>query len=1117
TKQTALDAYAHQQLPFELLVDKLQPTRSLSHAPLFQIMLALHNNDEITLNIPDTELATVQIQDDIAKFDLTLNVMETLSGLYLKWEYNSDIFSKDTIKRLSNHFCTYLTSLLIAPQKPIFDVSILSEIEIRKLKETWAPPSKNLPTMKGVHTQFEKQVAEHPKAIALVHGSQSLSYIELNRYANRFAHYLLEQGVEANSLVGICLPRSIDMIISILAILKVGAAYVPLDPVYPLDRLNYMIHDANLKLLLTNETMASILSLENCQAAIIEDITTSIGYSQLSDQNQKLASFKPTDLCYVIYTSGSTGRPKGVMIEHRNVFNFFAGLNEYFVTKNRISNSSVWLATTSISFDISVLEIIWNLCSARKVILQHDKSSQQLGKAVPKKINLSLFYFAADEKKEGDKFKLLIEGAKYADQNQFSAVWMPERHFHRFGGQFPNPSIAAAALSTCTSHIELRSGSVVLPLHDPIQIAEEWSMVDNLSRGRVGLSFASGWHPNDFVLSPDNYDIRNDVLKNSIEEFKKLWRGLSLRRKNGLGQNVKISLFPRPIQSMPKIWITAAGNPDTFDYAGKIGANILTHLLGQSLDELENKIAIYKNSLKQNGFDPDTCVVSLMLHTFLGDDAIQIEQTVKQPFIEYLKNSINLVKPIATESGLDLEADQANILEIAFNRFYSTGALFGTVDTAIHRLDELQQLGVNEIACLIDFGIEEDVVLKHLSYLKTAKDKYEKLRKHLEFTREIASNTANDISWEHAKESIDSIQSTPSMLHALLENKEIDLSSVRTILIGGEAWDVNLANKIRAATNASIYNMYGPTETTVWSAIREVSGDRVLIGKPIVNTQFYVVNSSLHLQPIGVPGELLIGGDGVARGYLNNPDLTKEKFIDSPFHKGSKLYRTGDLVRYLSNGSIEYLSRLDGQIKIRGHRIEIGEIEHVLNSHNDVRESAVVVKESDGFNKQLVAYFVPINTLSTVKLQSTLMKWLEQKLPNYMIPSAIVSLESFPVTPNGKVDKIALVNYETDYCYSEYVEPDSEFDKSVCMIVEEILNAKRVGMKDNFFSIGGNSLSAIKFVNKINSTYEINLPVNELFKARDMSAISDLVRSQFITFKSANLKTQNINVTAKEW
>ncbi len=262
------------------------------------------------------------------------------------------------------------------------------------------------------------------------------------------------------------------------------------------------------------------------------------------------------------------------------------------------------------------------------------------------------------------------------------------------------------------------------------------------------------------------------------------------------------------------------------------------------------------------------------------------------------------------------------------------------------------------------------------------------------------------------------MQATPSTWRLLLESGWEGNPHLK-ILCGGEAWPAQLAEQLLPMC-AELWNMYGPTETTIWSAVHQVRvGMPVLIGHPIANTEFYVVDSHLQPVPIGVPGELLIGGAGLARGYLNRPDLTAEKFIANRFRTdtASRLYRTGDLVRYRADGALEFLGRIDHQVKIRGFRIELGEIESVLRSHPGVREAVVVIREER--EKQLVAYVVLAGepSCSTAELRDC----LTQKLPAYMIPTALSVLEKIPLTPNGKVDRKALSG--ADYTPSERQSP----------------------------------------------------------------------------------------------
>src|SRR5688572_9498464 len=264
-----------------------------------------------------------------------------------------------------------------------------------------------------------------------------------------------------------------------------------------------------------------------------------------------------------------------------------------------------------------------------------------------KPMGFSLFMWGNDDAPGRDKYRLMIEGAKYFDRHGFEAVWTPERHFHAFGGPYPNPSVTGAALATVTERIGIRAGSCVSPLHHPIRIAEEWAVVDNLSNGRVALAFASGWQLNDFVLRPENYANNKQVMLEQIDQVRRLWRGEKIAFRNPLGQDVTIQTLPRPVQPELPFWVTTAGNPDTYRQAGELGANILTHLLGQSVDEVAEKIAIYRQARAAAGHDSSTGRVTLMLHTFVGEDDATVRDLVRQPMKDYLRSSLKLVMDIA--------------------------------------------------------------------------------------------------------------------------------------------------------------------------------------------------------------------------------------------------------------------------------------------------------------------------------------------------------------------------------------------------------------------------------------------------------------------------------------
>ncbi len=440
---------------------------------------------------------------------------------------------------------------------------------------------------------------------------------------------------------------------------------------------------------------------------------------------------------------------------------------------------------------------------------------------------------------------------------------------------------------------------MVLPLHDPIRVAEEWSVVDNLSQGRVGLSFASGWHANDFALMPQNYRERRDVMLRGIDTVRRLWHGETVKAVSGSGEEIEVRIFPPPIQRDPPIWLTAAGSVETFRTAGRMGANLLTNLLGQKPEELAEKIAAYREARRQAGH-PGRGHVSLMLHAFVGTDLDQVRATVRQPFLDYLRTSTDLIQRARwdcpafttrgdcrlapTENGELTDAETEVLMDHAFNRYFSSSGLFGTPDSCLEMVDRLSAIGVDEIACLIDFGVDADSVLQGLHYL-------DQLRQRSNLCTPACRHAEDPDAWsipnQLRRHQVTHLQCTPSLASILASEPDSQgaLRPLHKLLVGGEALPPGLAEQLARTLQGDLINVYGPTETTVWStaAVIDRSGGPVTIGRPLANTQVYVLDRQRRPCPIGVPGELYIGGEGVARGYLNRPDLTEERFLPDPF------------------------------------------------------------------------------------------------------------------------------------------------------------------------------------------------------------------------------------------
>jgi natural product biosynthesis luciferase-like monooxygenase protein len=1060
---------------------------------------------------PVALLIVDQLDDATALAGSELTIAVTADGAQSRWIFDASKLSHATVAAMQQQAAELLKAAEANATRALAELPLWDAAERSRVLDQWNATDAPARTDACVHRLFEEQAARTPNATAVTCEDQSLSYDELNRRANQLARRLKTLGVGPDVLVGLCAERSVEMMVGLIAIHKAGGAYVPLDPSYPKDRIAYMVEDSKVPVLLTQDRVelprhsAKVIKLDTDWASIATESAEPFD-----------GGAEPQHLAYVIYTSGSTGKPKGVMVEHRNVVNFFAGMDHHLGE----DGPGTWVAVTSLSFDISVLELCWTLTRGFHVVIatgEERSGAAPRGAAAARPLDFSLFYFSANEaegegQEKHDKYKLLLEGAKYGDQHGFSAVWTPERHFHAFGGLYPNPAVAGAAIAAVTERIKIRAGSVVLPLHHPLRVAEEWSVVDNISKGRVGISFASGWQPNDFVLKPENFADNKNIMLRNIETVRKLWRGEKCGFPGATGNEVEVGILPRPVQKELPYWVTSAGNPETFIAAGKLGANVLTHLLGQTVEELDGKLAAYRKAWKDAGH-PGEGYVTLMLHTFVGPDEAEVRAKVKQPLIDYLKTSLNLVKQYAwsfpafkkregmddanSTASVDLQSlndeEMQGLMEHSFNRYYETSGLFGTPESCLKQVDAIKAIGVDEVACLIDFGVDSPSVLAHLEFLN-------ELRKNAT-PRRAAASVNNDYSIPTLlkRHQATHLQCTPSMARMLLLDPAAadGLRGLKRMMVGGEALQAPLARELKGAiaSNGHLMNMYGPTETTIWSSVHRVdSVDGIVpLGKPLANQAIYILDTRQQPTPVGVPGELVIGGKGVVRGYLHRPELTAERFLPHPLKgaAGGRVYRTGDLARLRDDGSLEFLGRFDHQVKVRGYRIELGEIEASLLSHTGVRETVVVAREDTPGDVRLVAYIVPSSKDSAPAAE--LKEHLRTRMPDFMVPAHFVTLDALPQTPNGKIDRKQLPAPEASkapVATEAFVAPASDLEEQIAAIWKDVLKLPQVGARDNFFDLGGHSLLAVQAHRRLRDTLQRDISITDIFRFPTIQSLS---------------------------
>ncbi|PRY41616.1 MupA/Atu3671 family FMN-dependent luciferase-like monooxygenase [Umezawaea tangerina] len=918
----ALDSYRFADVPFERLVEDLAPTRDPSHSPLVQVLFALHDSAALTMELPGLRVDPVPVDSGASQLDLALTVETGATGSTGVVEYNTDLFDEATIARFAGHLTTLLAGAVAHPDRPLSLLPLTTTADadvVRALNATDRDHARDA----LVHDLVAEQARTRPDAPAVVFGSTTLTYRELDERADRVARYLVGRGIGPERLVAVAMRRSQDLPVALLGVLKAGGAYVPVDPEYPLRRKEYMLADSGASVVLT-------------------------GLDDVEDHpvDTSAVPVRPDNPAYVIYTSGSTGTPKGVTVPHRALTNFLHAMDDHVTA----GPGSVWLATTSVSFDIAALELLWTLARGVTVVVQGDTPTPP--------VDFSLFYFASADSGTQDAYRLLLEGAKFADRNGFTGVWTPERHFHPFGGPYPNPAVTGAAIAAVTERIAIRAGSVVLPLQDPLRVAEEWSVVDGLSGGRAEVSFASGWLADDFVLAPDNHADRKRVLADGMATVRALWRGEAVKRVNGAGEEIEVRTHPRPVSAELPTWLTSAGDPATFEAAGREGVNLLTHLLGQDLDELAVKITRYRRAWTEAGH-AGTGRVALMVHTSVDRDPDVVRERVREPFIAYLRSSLGLIKQLLAgpDGPVDLDsvppAELNELLSVFYDRYATEAGLFGSPESCRPMVDRIVAAGVDEIACLIDFGIAPTTVLESLPQLDKLRAAY------------VRSDGSDDtVPTQLVRHGVTHVQCTPSLALALT-GTDTGLAAFRgldQLVIGGEAFPAALATRLAESGQRAVLNMYGPTETTIWSTLHPVdpAAGAPPIGRPIANTRVHLVDAAGEPVPVGVPGELLIGGEGVVRGYWGRPGLTAERFVPDPFGPpGGRLYRTGDIAVLRPDGVLEYRGRADGQVKLRGRRIELGEVESAIEASPEVDQAVVCVADEGTDRAALVAHVRP--------------------------------------------------------------------------------------------------------------------------------------------------------------
>jgi amino acid adenylation domain-containing protein/natural product biosynthesis luciferase-like monooxygenase protein/non-ribosomal peptide synthase protein (TIGR01720 family) len=893
-------------------------------------------------------------------------------------------------------------------------------------------------------SRFAARVAASPAAIAVGWRELAVSYAELADMAEGVARLMEARGVRPGDRVALALGRDPSMLAAVLACLERGFCFVPVDPLAPRGRIAAILGEARPRMILTGEggpplppTEFAIADVSNARPAA----------------SRPPGHVSPASPAYLMFTSGSTGVPKGVLISQASL----AALLESIDQLSPADGPPVFLALSSLAFDISLLELLWPLRHGGSVILQEGPGSWFSPRAPsarrPGGPEISLFCFPPTD---GGGARRALGLARLADELGLKAIWIPERHFSAIAGDFPNPALLAAAIAASTRRLEVRAGSLVLPLHDPIRAAEDWAQVDILSGGRAGVSFARGWDENAKVLTHGDPDARMASFLDDIALVRRLWRGERARGPGGQ----EVALPSGGAGRELPCWLSISNDAARWMEAARHGLGVLTHLLAQEPSVLAERIAAYR----AEGGRADGVV--LMMHASVTRDAREAGEAHAA-----LRGYLELTAGDPSGTTLDADAAQriSGLVDRAMSRFTGDCGLFGSDQACRDRMLALADAGVAEIACLVDFDACEERSAETVRRLAALRSEFaaapEPRRTHR------ALSIAENIS----RFGVTHVQCTPTLAAAILQDPAATaaLRGLDVLLVGGEPLSESLAASLGGATDARVLNMYGPTEATIWAVAADVTGfgrnlpqGAIPIGRPLAHMR------ALILGPDGEPsdeGELCLAGAGLAIGYANDDSLTADRF---GLGGGEfRLYRTGDRARRLGTGELQWLGRGDRQVKVGGQRVELGEIEaHALAMPGVAAAAAQIVEGALG----LTIAVTPGANLTAERVAAA----LAEQLPFGIVPGRIT------VTTN------AAASERLSTAGKLLAAPRGGVLERMLGLWRDCLGRPDLGPDDDFFAAGGASIAAVGLMARVEETFGERLPLNILFQEPTASGLA---------------------------
>ncbi|HTK06076.1 MAG TPA: amino acid adenylation domain-containing protein, partial [Ktedonobacteraceae bacterium] len=926
--------------------------------------------------------------------------------------------------------------------------------------------------------RFVQQVERTPDAVAVICEQQQITYRALDRRANQLAHYLQRLGVGPDQFVGVALERSLELVVALLGILKAGGAYLPLDPDYPSERLAYMVEDAGPVLLLTQHSLQARLPATNVPLLSLDQLWETL---RAEPEGAPAIALYPEQVAYVIYTSGSTGRPKGTMITQQGICNSLQWMQATYPLAAR----DCVLQKTSLSFDPSVWELFWPLLVGARLTLARPGGHADHGYlfALLAQEEVTTLNFAPAE------LRLFVEEPGWEQAVSVRRVMcggeaLSSELLQRFSVQKyaqltnlygPTEATIEASFWICEAQ---NGGEGIVPIECPIANGQSY-MLDVKATDKPFLSTYSLSQ-----LFEQQVERTPDVVALICEQQQMTYRVLD-RHANQLAHALR----------------RLGVGPDQF--------------VGVALERSLELVVVLLGILKAGGaylpLDPNHPSERLAYMLEDARPALLLTQRSLQAQLPLTNTPRFYLDQLWETLRAEPESTPAILLQPEHLAYviYTSGStgrpkgVMGTHRASLNRFHWMWQrypFGPAEVCCqktnlsFVDAVWEIFGPLLQGVPLVIMADEVVKDPVHL---RQLLERQA-----------VTRIVLVPSLLRVLLEDEQAlqrQLHRLTYWVSSGEPLALEVAQRFRRCLpEARLINLYGSSEVTADVTYYEVTDLDMLfsvpIGRPIANTQLYVLDAHHELVPVGVTGELYIGGVGLARGYHRRPELTAERFMPHPWSQvpGQRLYRTGDLVRYRADGVLEFQGRIDTQVKLRGFRIELGEVEAVLRTHPAVRDAVVVLREETKERSYLVAYVIALaegEAVTVAQLQAHMRRFV----PDHMVPAFMILLEAFPLTPHGKVDRRALPLPDRQHNDLEsYCAPQTPVQETLALLWADLFQLPRVGIKDNFFALGGHSLLAIQLLNRIQRQVGRTLSLASLLQAATIEQQAALLQQEAV-------------------